>query len=64
MRTRVEYKKENKEQIKTRLGNNGITILEDCHHLDGTYFMIDEPKRDLAKEIDEIKLDIATFKTV
>ncbi len=59
MRTRIEYTKENRNQIRENLVNNGIVILEDSHHSDGTYFIVD---RNLVKEIDELKADVTMLK--
>ncbi len=60
---RVYYNKLTRAQVRANIKAQGLTIIEDCIHFNGTYFLVDKPKRNLEAEIDILKSKIAILET-
>ena len=63
MRIKKLYTAQNKEAVRQITIDDNQTILEDCRHLDGTYFLIEDgiEPRNLATEIDDLTARLDTL---
>ena len=63
MKKVIDYTDEIRETIITEQANLGFILVEDQRHFDGNYLVFDDgkPERDLAAEIDDLKVRIKTL---